>query len=151
MSAAATLLARYEQPLIGRIEGALRNCLLGAGALGVVALLVILLAPELPEHQVSLEEMPERYARLILEKPAPVAAPPTATPSARIELPPVGSGVWLDRDGARRATGPAARRPCPPDPPRPPESPGPPWRFGPRDRPCGTARSTARRSAPRRA
>lgn len=89
MSAAANVLARYEQPLIGRIEGALRNCLLGAGALGVVALLVILLAPALPEHQVSLEEMPERYARLILEKPAPVAAPPTATPAARIELPAV--------------------------------------------------------------
>ncbi len=89
MSAAVNVLARYEQPLIGRIEGALRNCLLGAGALGVVALLVILLAPAMPEREVSLEEMPERYARLILEKPAPVAAPPTATPAARIELPAV--------------------------------------------------------------
>lgn len=89
MSAAADVLARYEQPLIGRIEGALRNCLIGSGALGVVALLAILLAPALPERQVSLEEMPERYARLILEKPAPVAAPPAAKPAARIELPAV--------------------------------------------------------------
>ena len=87
-TAAVSPLQVYAQPLVGRIEGALRNCLIGAAVLGVVALLIVFLAPAPPVHEVRLEEIPERYAKLILEKPTPVAAPPAPVETVAVmEMP----------------------------------------------------------------
>ncbi len=88
MSAVANPLKVYQQPLVGGIEGALRHCLVGAGVLGLITLVMIFLAPPLPVRDLSLDEMPERYARLILDKPEPVVSAPAAdTPATRIEIP----------------------------------------------------------------
>ena len=88
MGVAVNNLKVYQQPLIGGIDGALRNCLIAAGALGVFALLMVFLAPPMPVHDLTLDEMPERYARLILEQPEPVTAAPAADkPATRIEIP----------------------------------------------------------------
>ena len=88
MNAAAQPLQVYAQPLVGQLDGALRNCLIGSAALGLLALLVVFLAPAPPLREASLDEMPERYAKLILEQPAPVAAPPAKVETvATMEMP----------------------------------------------------------------
>jgi outer membrane biosynthesis protein TonB len=83
----------YVQPLVGRIDGALRHCLLGAAALGVLVLLAVFLAPAPPLRELTLEAMPERYAKLILEPPKPRVAPPAPTETVAVmempEQPPV--------------------------------------------------------------
>jgi TonB family protein len=71
----------YHEPLWGRTDAALRRSLAGSGALGLLLLAVILLAPALPPMPVTFEQVPERIARLILEKPQP--APPSRQEPAR--------------------------------------------------------------------
>ena len=63
----------YHQPIWGRTDPALRHTLAGSGAVGLVLLAAILLAPTLPPRPVTIEQVPERIARLILEKPRPKA------------------------------------------------------------------------------
>lgn len=75
----------YHQPIWGRTDPALRHALAGASAAGLVLLVAILLAPAVPPRPVTLEQVPERIARLILEKPRPAA--PARAESARLPEP----------------------------------------------------------------
>ncbi|MBE0566092.1 MAG: hypothetical protein IH621_09055, partial [Krumholzibacteria bacterium] len=72
----------YHQPLWGRTDPELRRCLAGAGVVGLLTLLVILLAPARAPDPVTIEQVPERLARLILEKPQSAAAPARPLPRA---------------------------------------------------------------------
>jgi TonB family protein len=65
----STVLQHYQQPLWGRMEPALRNCFIGAGIIGLVLLIIVLVVPIPVLKPVTVAEMPERIARLILEKP----------------------------------------------------------------------------------
>jgi len=76
MASASVILQQYQQPLWGRMEPALRNCFVGAGIFGLVLLIVVLVVPIPVLKPVTVTEMPERLARLILEKP--VRSKPTA-------------------------------------------------------------------------
>ncbi len=60
---------QYQQPLWGRMEPALRNCFVGAGIIGFVLMIIVLVVPIPVLKPVSVTEVPERIARLILEKP----------------------------------------------------------------------------------
>jgi hypothetical protein len=66
---ASGVLQQYQQPLWGRLEPALRNCFAGAGILGFLILIVVLVVPIPVLKPVTVTEVPERLARLILEKP----------------------------------------------------------------------------------
>ena len=59
---------QYQQPLWGRMEPALRNCFVAAGITGFVMLIIVLVVP-IPVIKPTVTEVPERIARLILEKP----------------------------------------------------------------------------------
>ncbi len=70
-------LSQYQQPLWGPVDRTLRNCFIGASILGLLVLIVALVAPVLPTRPMTVEDVPERIARLILEKPkAPAAKAP---------------------------------------------------------------------------
>jgi hypothetical protein len=91
--ATSHLLQQYQQPLWGRLEPALRNCLAGAGILGLVFIIMVWVVPIPQRKPVTVAEVPERLARLILEKPAaPVAkskpdAPESSRPESRAAQP----------------------------------------------------------------
>ncbi len=78
----------YKQPLWGTLDRVSRNCLLAAAGLGLVVIIAALVAPTPPPHELTIQEMPERFARLILEKPKPVPVVKTPAPSATFEAPP---------------------------------------------------------------
>jgi TonB family protein len=69
MANASYALQQYQQPLWGRMEPALRNCFTGAGIIGLVLLVVVWLVPIPVLKPVTVTEVPERIAKLILEKP----------------------------------------------------------------------------------
>jgi hypothetical protein len=84
----ANIPAQYQQSLWGTLEPRLKRCFIGAGILGLLVLIVVFVAPALPPRLNTLDEMPDRLARLILEKPkapggeiaeriAKMEAPPT--------------------------------------------------------------------------
>lgn len=81
----------YRQPLVGSLEPRFRRALAIATSLGFVFLLTVWLAPEPAPVENSVEALPERLARLILDDPAPPAppAPTTTKPKAEIEAPEV--------------------------------------------------------------
>lgn len=60
---------QYQQPLWGRMEPALRNCFTGAGIIGLVLIIIVWVVPIPVLKPVTVAEVPERIARLILEKP----------------------------------------------------------------------------------
>jgi outer membrane biosynthesis protein TonB len=68
---------QYRQSVWGTIDPALRNCFIAAGILGLVVLIVIFVTPLPLRKPVSIETVPERIARLILEKPRAVPAAKT--------------------------------------------------------------------------
>ncbi len=69
----------YHQPLWGRTDPELRRSLVGAAVAGVLTLAAVFLAPQPAPTTMTIEQVPERLARLILDKPqAPAAAPAPA-------------------------------------------------------------------------
>jgi TonB family protein len=70
---------RYQQPILGwgRMDPVLKKCLTASSIFGLVLIIVILLAPALPEKPKTLENVSERIARLIIEKPKPIPAAKT--------------------------------------------------------------------------
>jgi TonB family protein len=77
-SASSNTLQQYQQPLWGRMEPALRNCFVGAGILGVVFLIVVFVVPVPVLKPMTVTDVPERLARLILEKPQRTKPTPKA-------------------------------------------------------------------------
>ena len=78
--------APYRQPLFGRPDPRMRRALTIAGSIGLVFLLVVLIAPPPAVHEKEVEELPERFARLILDEPAVPAPPAPSTPKPRVEI-----------------------------------------------------------------
>ena len=74
-SAQSSITQRYQQPIWGRMDRALRNCFTGSAILGLIVLIVVFVVPAPPLDPVTVEQIPERFARLILEKPQPVTSP----------------------------------------------------------------------------
>jgi TonB family protein len=91
MAASSSTLQRYQQPMWGRMDRALRNCFTGASIIGVAVLVMVFVVPVPPPHEVNIEDVPERIARLILEKPKPLAPPMperVAVEKPTVEAPP---------------------------------------------------------------
>jgi TonB family protein len=65
----STVMQQYQQPLWGRMEPALRNCFTGAGIIGLVLIIIVWVVPIPVLKPVNVTQVPERIARLILEKP----------------------------------------------------------------------------------
>ncbi len=63
----------YRQSVWGSMDRLLRNCFVGSAVLGLAVLIAVFVAPQPPVEQVTVDLLPERFARLILEKPQPVA------------------------------------------------------------------------------
>jgi len=72
----------YQQPLWGTLDRVSRNCLIAAAVLGLLVIITVFVAPVAPPRAITIEEMPERFARLILEKPAPAPVAKVPTPGA---------------------------------------------------------------------
>jgi TonB family protein len=88
----ATLTAdAYRRPMWATDDELFGRCLAGAAVLGIGLLVAILLAPLRKQVIQSVDQLPPRFARLILEKPKPVktpAAEKVRPPEARPAAPP---------------------------------------------------------------
>ena len=65
-NAQSSITQRYQQPIWGRMDRALRNCFTGSAILGLIVLIVVFVVPAPPLDPVTVEQIPERFARLIL-------------------------------------------------------------------------------------
>ncbi len=77
-NATSATLQEYQQSMWGRPDPALRNCFTWSTILGVLLLILVFLAPLPKPKPTSVADVPERLARLILEKPT--RAKPSAKP-----------------------------------------------------------------------
>jgi TonB family protein len=89
MAFASSVDPRYQQPMFGwdRMDPILKKCLTGSSIVGLLAIIVILVAPALPEKPKTLDNVSERIARLIIEKPKPIPAAKTPERVATAEPP----------------------------------------------------------------
>ena len=117
-SPSASIPFEYRQPVWGQFDRALKNCFRAAGIFGLLVLVTVFVVPKPIEHMLSLEEVPERFAKLIIEKPkAPVAAPPAPDQIAQMETPKVDEpskvarnrSPWTPMPDARGARRPPRR------------------------------------------
>ncbi len=76
---AAIAANKYHQSMWGEIDRLLRNCFIGSSILGVVLLIMVFVVPKPIPEEATIEQLPERVARLILEKPK-AKAPALPTP-----------------------------------------------------------------------
>jgi hypothetical protein len=78
---AATLVQdRYRLPLFGAPDPLFRRCLRIAGGVGIVVLAIALFTPKRTMEMTQVDDVPERFAKLILKEP-------TATPAPRVKVP----------------------------------------------------------------
>ncbi len=103
---------QYQQPLWGRMEPALRNCFVGAGIVGFVLMIIVLVVP-IPVIKPTVTEVPERIARLILEKP-----------EARVAKGKPGGGGG--GGGITESSRPGSKQPVPEAPPQVTQKPATP-------------------------
>lgn len=70
-SAQSVITQQYQQSIWGEMDRTLRNCFVGSAILGLLVLIATFVIPLPPPMPVSVDDIPERIARLILEpKPA---------------------------------------------------------------------------------
>ncbi len=108
----------YRLPFFGGPERQFRNCLLASSAGGLLLMIVLLVAPTMVRPIQSVEEVSERFAKLIIERREPVKEPPPATPGegapagqqeeplAIVESEPAERSPEVERPGARIAQTP---------------------------------------------
>ncbi len=77
----------YRQPVLGQIDPRFRKCLSWSATAGVLFLAIVLITPNREMEVASIEAVPERLARLILQKPEPVVQSQT-TPEVKAIAPP---------------------------------------------------------------
>jgi outer membrane biosynthesis protein TonB len=83
-----TVPEEYRQPLFAaEIDPVYKRFLYGSSILGVVFLLVVLIVPQRTHVITDVSQVPERFARLILEEPTPPAPPPRAVRAQPEETP----------------------------------------------------------------
>jgi TonB family protein len=75
----------YRQPLFGRLDALFRRCLIGSSVIGFAVLVAVMVAPVREKKAATVEEMPERLARLIIEKPKPRPVELPKAPLAKAE------------------------------------------------------------------
>jgi hypothetical protein len=68
-----TMASVYRLPMFRRLEPAMDRGLRVAGIVGVVVLAAVYLAPQRAPEMLTVDQVPERLAKLILEPPKPVA------------------------------------------------------------------------------
>lgn len=78
----------YQQPLWGTLDRVSRNCLIAAAAWGVIVITAVFVTPRPVPHEITIDQIPERFARLILEKPKPVPVVETPVSRTTYEAPP---------------------------------------------------------------
>src|SRR5437867_6903714 len=117
----------YRQPLLDPGDALFRRCLSVAATAGGVFLLAVLITPVRKHVIERVEQLPPRFARLVLEKPKPVGEMPQIpqSPLAQLHKPSGGGGGGGGGEGA------AAPRVIRPEiaevaPPVAPANPGPP-------------------------
>lgn len=74
----------YRQPFWGELDRTLRNCFRGAATLGVIVLVAVFVVPKPAVEDLQLDEVPERFARLIVEQPEPPA--PVVQPDEKVAV-----------------------------------------------------------------
>lgn len=82
---AAITVDAYRRPLIGAMDPLFKRCLIGSSVIGLVALIVMLVTPMRDTSLTSVDQLPQRLAKLIVEKPKPPA--PAITKAATIDAP----------------------------------------------------------------
>ena len=65
---------QYRLPMFGRMDPALKNSFVASSILGVLLIIVVLVTPVMPPEEVTVKTVPDRIARLIIDKPK--ALPP---------------------------------------------------------------------------
>jgi TonB family protein len=83
----AQLTRHYQQPLWGTLDRVSRNCMIAAAIAGTIVIILVFVVPKPVLRDVTIQEMPERFARLILEKPKPAPVIKTPVPSTTYEAP----------------------------------------------------------------
>src|SRR5258705_9325960 len=81
----------YRQPLMDPGDALFRRCLTMASALGALFLLAVLITPIRQRVIERVEQLPPRFARLVLEKPkvaVPARGGPQAPPHPPAPFPP---------------------------------------------------------------
>jgi protein TonB len=81
MAMAHSIPQEYRLPFMGELDERFRRFLAGSGVFGLLVLLAILITPRREVAITEVTQVPERFAKLIVEEPKPVAAP-TPTPAA---------------------------------------------------------------------
>ncbi len=72
----SSVIDRYKQPLWGPIDRALKNCFIVSSILGAAVLIMVFVVPVPPPVPITMDDVPERFARLILQKPSPAVKLP---------------------------------------------------------------------------
>ena len=105
----------YRRPFLGSDDRLFRRCLAGSSALGALFLIAMLIAPARRLVITHVEQLPPRFAKLILEPPKPKPVPPTLAARGPVGPPPGGTPGLPP--GA--AAGSTAEPPGPPPAPQP--------------------------------
>lgn len=81
--------AEYRQVIFTPGDDLFRRCLTGSAILGLLVLIAILVTPARQQVITHVSQLPERIARLIIEKPAPIVetAPTKTAPAETVEEP----------------------------------------------------------------
>ncbi len=77
--------AAYRQPIWGGVDPRLKRSLAMSSAVAAVVLAVVFLSPPRKDRDRTVEDVPERFARLILAEKKP--APPTPPAPAQMRAP----------------------------------------------------------------
>ena len=98
----------YRRPLVGQLDQSYRNSLIASASLGLVFLLAVLIVPKPATQTATMEAVPERLAKLILEKERSKPGAPAPAPAPRGEI---------EKPAEVAQTEPAAPPAAPPKPP----------------------------------
>ncbi|HET9328270.1 MAG TPA: AgmX/PglI C-terminal domain-containing protein [Candidatus Eisenbacteria bacterium] len=120
----------YRRPFFGDDNDLFHRCLVGSAITGGVFLIVVLLAPMRAQVVTRIDQLPPRFAKLIVDKPKPISPLPGEQ----------GSRGALDKKPG--APGPVAPgEPGPAGPVNKPDLPSGPAAAGPKNLPSGPAAS----------
>ncbi len=105
----------YRQPLWGTLDTVSRNCLIAAAVFGVLVIIAVFVAPAPPVREASIQEMPARFARLILERPKAAPQVKAPAPASTYEAPQqeITKAAPPEPAAARPKPRPAARQQTP--------------------------------------
>src|SRR6185436_19738506 len=122
----ATVIDAYRRPFFGADNDLFHRCLVGSAIAGGVFLIVVLIAPMRAQVITKIDQLPPRFAKLIVDKPKPISPLPGE------------QGSRGAKDKAPGAPGPVAPgEPGPVGPVNKPDLPAGPAAAGPKNLPSG--------------